>query len=104
MRQKKILEDLKRSGTEAEKIMKAEKDMREYLFLIWLDSFVYERNNKCNLQNNENDMEASEPVEHNITDPIIFDDGDVQNRGSSTASLGPELGNVIAKKPSSVIS
>ena len=49
-------------------------------------------------------MEASEPVEHNITDPIIFDDGDVQNRGSSTASLGPELGNVIAKKPSSVIS
>ena len=86
--------------------MKAEKDMREYLFLSWLDSFVYERNNKCNLQNNENDMEASEPVEHNITeiDPIIFDDVDVRNRSSSPASLGPESGNVIAEKPSSVIS
>ena len=106
MRRKKTLKDLKRSGTDAEKVMKAEKDMREYLFLSWLDSFVYERNNKCNLQNNENDMEASEPVEHNITeiDPIIFDDVDVQNRSSSPASLGPESGNVIAEKPSSVIS
>ena len=48
-------------------------------------------------------MEASGPVEHNITeiDPIIFD---VQNRSSSPASLGPESGNVIAEKPSSVIS
>ena len=43
--------------------MKAEKGMREYLFLSWLDSFVYKRNNKCNLQNNENDMEESEPVD-----------------------------------------
>ena len=86
--------------------MKAESDMREYLFLSWLDIFVYERNNKCNLQNNENDMEASEPAEHNITeiDPIIFDDVDVQNRRSSPTSLGPESGNVIAEKPSSVIS
>ena len=51
-------------------------------------------------------MEASEPVEHNTTeiDPIIFDDVDVQNRSSSPASLGPESGNVIAEKPSSVIS
>ena len=95
MRRKKTLKDLKRSGTDAEKVIKAEKDMREYLFLSWLDSFVYERNNKCNLQNNENDMEASEPVEHNITeiDPIIIYDVDV-----------PESGNVIAEKPSSVIS
>ena len=54
--------------------MKAEKDMREYLFFSWLDSFVYESNNKCDLQNNENGMEASEPAEHNITEtnPIIF--------------------------------
>ena len=86
--------------------MKAESDMREYLFLSWLDIVVYERNNKCNLQNNENDMEASEPAEHNITeiDPIIFDDVDVQSRRSSPTSLGPESGNVIAEKPSSVIS
>ena len=86
VRQKKTL---KRSGTDAEKVMKAEKDMREYLFLSWLDSFVYERNNKCNLQNNENDMESSEPVEYDITeiDPIIFDDVDVRNRSSSPASL-----------------
>ena len=51
-------------------------------------------------------MEASEPVEHNITetDPIIFDDVDVKNRSSSPASLGPESGNVIAEKPLSVIS
>ena len=86
--------------------MKAEKDMREYLFLSWLDSFVYERNNKCNLQNNENDMEASEPVEHNITEiyPIISDDVDVQNRSSSQASLRPESKYLIAEKPSSVIS
>ena len=105
VRRKKTLKDLKRFGTDAEKVMKAEKDMREYLFLSWLDSFVYERNNKCNLQNNENDMEASEPVEHNITeiDPIIFDDVDVQNSSSSPASLGPESGNVIAEKPSSAI-
>ena len=76
--------------------MKAEKDMRECLFLSWLDSFVYERNNKCNLQNNENDVEASKPVEHNMTeiDPIISDDVDVQNRNSSPASLRPESGNV----------
>ena len=106
VRRKKNLKDLKRSGTDAEKVMKAEKVMREYLFLSWLDSFVYGRNNKCNLQNNENDMEASEPAEHNITeiDPIIFDDVDVQNRSSSPASLDPESGNVITEKPSSVIS
>ena len=106
VRRKKTLKDLKRSGTDAEKVMKAEKDMREYLFLSWLDSFVYERNNKCNLQNNENDMEGSAPVEHNIAeiDPIIFDDVDIQNRSSSPASLGSESGNVIAEKPSSVIS
>ena len=42
VRRKKTLKDLKRSGTDAEKVMKAEKDMREYLFLGWLDSFVYE--------------------------------------------------------------
>ena len=103
---KEDLKDLKRSGTDAEKVMKAEKDMREYLFLNWLDCFVYERNNMCNLQNNENDMEANEPVEHNITeiDPIVFDDVDVQNRSSSPASLGPESENVIAEKPLSVIS
>ena len=85
VRRKKTLKDLKRSGTDTEKVMKAEKDMREYLFLGWLDSFTYERNNKCNLQNNENDKEASEPVEHSITeiDPIIFGDVNVQNRGSS---------------------
>ena len=59
VRRKKTLKHLKRSETD-KKEMKAEKDMREYLFLNWLDSFVYERNNKCNLQNNENDMEASE--------------------------------------------
>ena len=106
VRRKKTFKELKRSGADAEKVMKAEKDMREFLFLSWLDSFVYERNNKCNLQNNLNDMEASEPVEHNITeiDLIIFDDVDVHNRSSSPASLGPESGNVIAEKPSSVIS
>ena len=106
VRRKETLKDLKRSRTDAEKVMKAEKDMREYLFLSWLDSFVYEKNNKCNLQNNENDMEASEPVEHNITkiDPIIFDDVDVQNRSSSLASLGPESRKAIAEKPSAVIS
>ena len=106
VRQKKTLKDLKRSGTDAEKVMKAEKDMRVYFFLCWLDSFVYERSNKCNLQNNENDMEAIEPVEHNITeiDPFSFDDVDVQNRSSSPATLGPESGNVIAEKPSSLIS
>ena len=51
-------------------------------------------------------MEASEPVEHNITeiDSIVFDDVDVRNRSSSPTSLGPESGNVIAEKPSSVIS
>ena len=86
--------------------MRTEKDMRQYLFLSWLDSFVYERNNKCNLQNNENDMEESGPVEHNITevDSIIFGDVDVQNRSSLPASLGSESGNVIAEKPLSVIS
>ena len=95
VRRKKTLKDLKRFGTDAEKVMKAEKDMREYLFLSWLDGFVYKRNNKCNLQNNENDMEASESVEHNITeiDLIIFGNVDVQNRSSSPASLGPESGN-----------
>ena len=33
-------------------------------------------------------MEASEPVEHNVTeiDPIIFDDVDVQNRSSFQVS------------------
>ena len=30
LRQKKTLKDLKKSGTDAEKVMKAEKDMREY--------------------------------------------------------------------------
>ena len=43
--------------------MKSEKDMREYLFLSWLDNFAYERDNKCYLQNNEEDMKASKPVE-----------------------------------------
>ena len=33
VRRKKTLKDLKRSGTDAEKVMKAEKDMREYLFV-----------------------------------------------------------------------
>ena len=106
VRRKKTLEDFKRSGTNAEKVMKAEKYMREYLFLSWLDSFVYEKNNKYNLQNKENDMEASEPLEHNINeiDRIVVDDVVVQNWGFSPASLGPESGNVIAEKPSSVIS
>ena len=35
VRQKKTLKNLKRSGTDAEKAMKAENDMREYLFLSW---------------------------------------------------------------------
>ena len=39
-----------------------------YRFLNWLDSFIYERNNKYNLQNNEEDMEASEPIEKYITE------------------------------------
>lgn len=43
MRQKKTLKDPKRSSIDAEKLMKAEKDMEEYLFLSWLDNFVYER-------------------------------------------------------------
>ena len=87
MRRKKTLKDLKKSGADAEKVIKAEKDMREYLFFSWFDSFVYERSNKCNLQNNENDMEASEPTENNITeiDPIIIDNVDVQSRSSSPA-------------------
>ena len=106
VRRKKTMKELKRSRTDAEKVMKAEKDIREYLFLSWLDSFVYERINQCNLQNNENDMEPSEPVEHSITeiDPITFDDVDVQNRSSSPAPLGPASGNIIAENLSSVIS
>ena len=40
VRQKKTLKDLKRSGSNAEKVMKAENDMWEYLFLRWFDSFV----------------------------------------------------------------
>ena len=45
VRRKKTLKDLKRSGTDTKKVMKAEKDMREYLVLSWLDNFVCERNN-----------------------------------------------------------
>ena len=44
VRRKKTLKDLKRSGTDAEKVMESEKDMWKYLFLSWLDSFVYNRN------------------------------------------------------------
>ena len=40
VKQKKSLEDSKRSGQDEEKVIKAEKDMREYLFLSWLDNFV----------------------------------------------------------------
>ena len=63
MRQKKTLKTQKRSNRDAEKVMKSEKDMREYLFLSWLDNFAYERNNNCYLQNNEEDIKASKPVE-----------------------------------------
>ena len=56
VRPKKALKDSKRSGTDAQIVMKAENDMREYRFLSWLDNFEYERNNKCNLQNNEEDI------------------------------------------------
>ena len=40
----------------------------------------------------------------NEIDRIVVDDVVVQNRGFCPASLGPESGNVIAEKPSSVIS
>ena len=43
VKQKKSLEDSKRSGQDEEKVIKAEKDMREYLFLSWLDNFVYKK-------------------------------------------------------------
>ena len=87
--------------------MKTEKYMRGYLYLSWLDNFVYERNNKCNLQNNEVDMEVSEPVEQYITeiDPDIFENVDVQKRSSFVehnsscpVSLEPETVNVTLLK------
>ena len=52
MRQNKTLKSQKRSNRDAEKVMKSEKDMREYLFLSWLDNFAYEKENNCYLQNN----------------------------------------------------
>ena len=63
MRQNKTLKTQKRSNRNTEKVMKSKKDMREYLFLSWLDNFAYERNNSCYLQNNEEDIKASKPVE-----------------------------------------
>ena len=63
MRQNKTLKTQKRSNRNTEKVMKSKKDMREYLFLSWLDNFAYERNNNCYLQNNEEDIKASKPVE-----------------------------------------
>ena len=50
VRRKNTLKESKKSGTGSEKVKKAEKDIREYLFLSWLDNFAYERNSKCNLQ------------------------------------------------------
>ena len=90
--------------------MKTENDRRVYFFLSWLDNFVYKRN-KCNLQNNEEEgMEASEPVKQYISeiDPDIFNDMDVQNRSSfiknnssSPVTLEPKTENVsIADMPS----
>ena len=82
--------------------------MGEYLFLGRLDNFVYERNKKCNLQNNKEDMQASEPAEQYISeiDPGIFSNVDIHSRrsfiehnSSSLLSLKPETANVtIAEK------
>ena len=82
--------------------------MGEYLFLGWLDNFVYERNKKCNLQNNKEDKEASELAEQYFSeiDPGIFSNVDVHRRrsfiehnSSSVLSLKPETANVtIAEK------
>ena len=84
--------------------------MGEYLSLSWLDNFVYERNEKGDLQNNKEDMEASEPAEQYMSqiDPDIFSNVDVHNRrsfiehnSSSPLSLRPETANVNrAEKPS----
>ena len=98
---------LKRSAID---VMKTENDRRVYFFLSWLDNFVYKRS-KCNLQNNEEEgMEASEPVKQYISeiDPDIFNDMDVQNRSSfiknnssSPVTLEPKTENVsIADMPS----
>ena len=76
---KEELKRLKKSDTDVKKVMKAEKNMRDYLFLSWLDSFMYERNIQYNLQSNEEDMETSEPVEQYISEihPDIFNNVDV---------------------------
>ena len=96
LRRKKTLKNLKRSGTAAEEVMKAEKDMQECLFLGWTILCMKEKNN---LQNNEEDMKASETIEQYISeiDPDIFNDVDVQKRSSfiersssSLVSLQPE--------------
>ena len=56
VKRKKILKDPKKIVTDAKRVMKAKKGMQDYGFLSWLEYFVYERNNKCNLQNNGDDI------------------------------------------------
>ena len=36
-------ENCHRSGTSSDRVQKAEKDLDEYSFLFWLDSFIYDR-------------------------------------------------------------
>ena len=66
-------------------------EMGEYLSLSWLDNFVYERNEKGDLQNNKEDMEASEPAEQYMSqiDPDIFSNVDFITGGHLLNTIAP---------------
>ena len=50
---KKNFKDVNRSGTSSDKVQKAEKDLKEYAFLFWLDNFIYKRKGRSNLPQEE---------------------------------------------------
>ena len=52
-RRKKNFKDCHCSETSSDRVEKAEKDLKEYSFLFWLDSFIYERKGRSNLPQDE---------------------------------------------------
>ena len=59
-RKKKDLKDANKSGTSTEVISKAQKSLRPYEFMKWLDDFIQTRQGRSNLpakvQGNEEDL------------------------------------------------
>ena len=77
-RRKKNFRGCQRSGTFSDRAQKTKKELNEYSFLFWLDSFIYERKGRSNLPQDESrecEMnDNAEPLKRGVQTEDVLDE------------------------------